>query len=65
VAEEAVTVASVAATQWPDASLGCPEPGRVYAQVLTRGYAMSLVVEGRRYAYHSDGRRVKLCERAG
>ena len=23
---------------WPDASLGCPQPGMTFAQVLTPGY---------------------------
>lgn len=58
-----VTVVSVEAVRWTDAALGCPEPGKVYAQVLVDGYRLVLDCAGRRYEYRSDGRRVRLCER--
>lgn len=38
---------------WRDASLGCPQPGRLYAQVLTPGVLVELDVEGARYDYHA------------
>lgn len=43
--------------QWPDASLGCPEDGRAYAQVVTPGFQVILQTDGRVYDYHagSDG----------
>ena len=51
------------AVEWPDASLGCPEPGRVYAQVITPGYRIVLEASGERYEYHSDTQqRVVCCE---
>jgi len=37
---------------WPDASLGCPEPGIVYAQVVTPGYLVMLEYAGNEYEYH-------------
>ncbi len=37
---------------WPDASLGCPEAGMAYAQVLTPGVLIVLTVAGERYRYH-------------
>jgi hypothetical protein len=33
-------VVMTAQRDWADASLGCPEPGRTYAQVITPGYAV-------------------------
>jgi hypothetical protein len=27
---------------WSDSSLGCPEPGRAYAQVITPGYIVTI-----------------------
>ena len=48
---------------WPDSSLGCPEPGMVYAQVLTPGYRFQLQSGGKLYQYHSGKGVVKLCER--
>lgn len=48
---------------WPDASLGCPEPGMVYAQVLSPGYRFKLLSGGKVYDYHAGGGAVKLCTR--
>lgn len=39
---------------WPDASLGCPKPGIVYAQIPTPGYLVVLEVTGDEYEYHVD-----------
>ncbi len=48
-----IRVVEARAVTWPDSSLGCPEPGRMYLQVLTPGYRVILEVEGQRYAYHA------------
>jgi hypothetical protein len=48
---------------WPDTSLGCPEPGMMYAQVLTPGYRFKLESGGKPYDYHTGKGVVKLCER--
>lgn len=37
---------------WPDSSLGCPQPGLSYMQVLTPGYRIRLRAGGRVYSYH-------------
>lgn len=34
---EKLRITDVEQSQWPDASLGCPQPGRVYAQVVSTG----------------------------
>ncbi len=49
-----ITVLGVEAVQWPDASLGLPEPGKVYAQVITPGYRIQLEVDGKVYELHGD-----------
>ncbi|HKF17499.1 MAG TPA: hypothetical protein VKF14_09965 [Candidatus Dormibacteraeota bacterium] len=51
----------VTARQWPDAGLGCPEPGKLYAQVLTPGYLITLEAGSRRLVYHSGAGRVVYC----
>ena len=56
-------VGEVEAVTWPDASLGCPEPGMMYAQVLTPGYRFTLQSGGTLYRYHTGGDVVKLCDR--
>lgn len=57
--DEDVNIDDIAVTgyseeQWNDASLGCPEPGGVYAQVITDGYSVHLIVNGTEYEYHTD-----------
>ncbi|MCK4827063.1 hypothetical protein KA005_65620 [bacterium] len=49
-----IEVLRVVQTEWPDASLGYPEPGMVYAQVITPGYVILLLAENKLYEYHSD-----------
>ncbi|MBM4467889.1 MAG: hypothetical protein FJ014_20460 [Chloroflexi bacterium] len=53
-----IAVQSVEATEFPDTSLGVPEPGHMYAQVITPGYVIELVVDGTLYTYHGSGERV-------
>jgi len=61
--KEQIALAAVKAVNWPDTSLGCPEPGMVYAQVVTRGYRMLLSYDRKIYEYHSDqGNRVIYCQ---
>jgi hypothetical protein len=48
--------------EWSDASLGCPQPGVMYAQVVTPGYLVVLSGGGKQLEYHTDERgRVVLC----
>lgn len=58
-----IAVLRVEAVEWPDTSLGCPLPGKMYAQVITPGYSIILKVGGEQYEYHSDkeGRQLVLC----
>jgi hypothetical protein len=60
---EIETVSAVLVT-WPDSSLGCPQPGMSYMQVLTDGSVIELGAAGRIYRYHSGGSRTPfLCDR--
>lgn len=63
VAATAVKVIRVEEVEWPDASLGCPQPGMMYAQVITPGYRLELEAAGKRYTYHASDERVILCTR--
>ncbi|MGQ9516972.1 MAG: hypothetical protein ACUVT1_06880 [Anaerolineae bacterium] len=47
---------------WPDTSLGCPQPGMMYAQVITPGYQFILEYEGKQYDYHAGRGHLILCE---
>ena len=57
-----VIVENVETVEWRDSSLGCPQPGMMYAQVITPGFRIVLELDGVRYSYHADlNRRVTLC----
>lgn len=61
---DAITVESVEEVNWPDASLGCPQPGMFYAQVVTPGYRVIVVAGGQRYAVHLNaGGRGRICHK--
>jgi Ferritin-like domain len=53
---EAVQVVSIEPRNWPDSSLGCPQPDMLYAQVVTPGYLVVVDVSGERIEYHTDER---------
>ncbi len=53
VSVDQISLVSVEATDWPDASLGCPQPGQVYAQVVTPGYRVVLEQAQKQYEYHT------------
>lgn len=62
---EGIEVVSVEPTEFSDASLGVPEPGQVYAQVVVPGVIIKLGAKGEVYAYHGAGERVVLVPEAG
>lgn len=47
--------------QFSDASLGCPQPDAMYAQVLTRGYIITFTVQDQVYDYRAANGQVTLC----
>lgn len=58
-----IKLQEIEAVEWPDASLGCPLSGRVYAQVITPGFRLVLEAEERLYVYHTDEKEtIVLCE---
>jgi hypothetical protein len=59
---EAVKIVQVDAREWPDRSLGCPQPGMGYAQSITPGYLIVLEVQGRHFQYHTDHAQVVYCD---
>ncbi len=51
------------AVDWRDSSLGCPEPGKSYLQVITPGYRVVLQADGQTYEYHTNREdRAVLCK---
>jgi hypothetical protein len=62
VEERKIATKSVKPTTWPDASLGCPEAGKMYAQMETPGFVIELAAGGKTYRYHADHKRVVTCD---
>jgi hypothetical protein len=59
--EKDIAVESAKAATWSDASLGCPEKDRMYAQVVTRGWAVALKAQGCPHQVHVAGNRAVVC----
>ena len=55
---ESVKILDLEKVDWGDASLGNPEPGMMYAQVITPGFKMSLTADGGTYIFHTSMDRV-------
>ena len=57
-----IKLVSMEEQQWSDTSLGCPQEGFMYAQVITPGYLIVLEAQGQTYEYHTDTQtNVVLC----
>jgi hypothetical protein len=50
-----VVVVSCVEMTWPDGSLGCPQPGMVYPQVLVDGYRVIVRAAGQELDYRVRG----------
>jgi hypothetical protein len=60
---EDIQVLEARGVVWPDASMGCPQPGMAYIQVPQDGSLIRLSAGGQNYDYHSGGNRMPfLCE---
>ncbi len=60
--EKDVQVTLVRPISWPNAGLGCPEPGRTYEPSQTPGFLIELRARHKLYRYHSDQTRVVACD---
>ena len=52
ISPELIVVTGSGEITWRDSSLGIPEPGKMYAQVLTEGVCVALEACGKKYEYH-------------
>ena len=65
VAPREISVDRARPTTWPDESLGCPEPGKSYAERVVPGFTIDLTYAKTRYRYHSDmNTRVVRCDQS-
>ncbi len=54
ISPDAITVVSATRQDWSDSSLGCPEEGNVYLEVITPGFLIVVDVAGEQIEYHAD-----------
>ena len=60
-----IAAISAKAVEWPDRSMGCPQPGMGYLQVPVDGAVIELSVGSTTYRYHSGGSVAPfLCKKA-
>lgn len=60
--EKTIDVVQQQRVDWPDSSLGCPQPGFAYLQVITPGYKIILQTPEEIFEYHTDmGSTILLC----
>lgn len=64
VAEDRVFVDTIRAVDWPDSSIGCPQPGQAYLQVVTPGHKITLRVGGLFHFVHEAKGRAFACRRS-
>lgn len=60
-----VTLVFVESKDFGDPSLGCPEPGMSYPQVITPGHRVVVEADGRRFDVRVSGASGKLCRKPG
>ena len=60
-----VKVIKVEEVEWPDTSLGCPQPGKAYLQVIVPGWKVVMKAGGKIYEYHYGGGQGVLCDQQG
>lgn len=63
VATDQINLIEATSVVWPDSSLGCPQEGMAYAQVLTPGYLILVEYAGNIFEYHTSSRtHIVTCE---
>ncbi|MBI3774234.1 MAG: hypothetical protein HY273_01540 [Gammaproteobacteria bacterium] len=60
---EQLGVQHAQAVDWPDSSLGCPQPGMMYMQVITPGFKVEVTAGKELYPVHIAGARAVVCVR--
>ncbi len=61
-APDQLNIISSEAVNFSDASLGCPQPGMAYPQVITPGYRVLVEGGGQNFDVRVSGRRGRICD---
>jgi len=63
VTPDQVKVVSAEAMTFPDGSLGCPEPGMAYTQMVVDGFKIVAQAKGVTYDYRGTANGFRLCSK--
>jgi len=63
IAKDRILVDTIRAVDWPDSSVGCPQPGRAYLQVITPGHKITLRANDRIYVVHEAKGQAFVCHK--
>ena len=61
IAKDKIAVDTIRSMDWRDSSIGCPQPGQAYLQVITPGHKITLRVDRQIYVVHEAGHRAFVC----
>ena len=61
VTPDQVVVVSAETKTYPDGSLGCPQPGMAYTQMIVDGWKIVAEANGVSYDYRGSGANFRLC----
>jgi hypothetical protein len=62
VSRQQLVIVRAESVVWNDGSLGCPEPGMMYTQMLVNGYWVVIEAAGKTYDYRvGSGGSFRLC----
>ena len=59
-----IVVDTVRTIEWRDSSIGCPQPGQAYMQVITPGHKVTLRVGTQLHFVHEANGRAEVCRQA-
>ena len=64
ISKDSFRIISSELVDWPDASLGCPKQGYLYAQVITNGYKLLFEYNETTYQLNTnmDGSNILICD---
>ena len=67
VAPSNVSIVRMEAKEWPDAGLGCGQPGQAYAQRIIQGWLVEVKAGNKTLEYHTDqtANMIVLCKESG
>ena len=64
IARDGIQIDTIRAVEWRDSSVGCPQPGRSYMQVITPGHKVTLRANGQIHVVHEAKGSAIVCHNA-